>query len=64
MLFCYLFLNLYFYLYMCFAFMYICVQCVYRTCGGQKKALNSLELELLTAVSCHVGIGNGMQKCY
>jgi hypothetical protein len=27
-------------------------------CGGQKKASDSLEMEVLATVSCHVGAGN------
>lgn len=43
-----------FYVYGCFA----CMLYMYAWCSGQKRVLDSLELELKTAVSCHVGAGN------
>ena len=38
-----------------------CMSVLYRVlgaCRGQKQASDSLELDLQTAVNCHVGAGN------
>lgn len=40
---------------------YVCIPYVPGTCGGQKKAQDLLDLELQTAVCCHVGTGNQTQ---
>lgn len=42
----------------CVACLYLGTMCISAS-GGQKRALNPLELELQTIVSCHVGTGNG-----
>ena len=39
----------------------LCTTCVPGDCGGQKKVLGFLELELKMAVNCHVGAGNQTQ---
>lgn len=39
-------------------FMYVCITCVPDDCGGQKKVLNSIELDLSTVISHHVGAWN------
>ena len=48
-------------------FMCVCTMCCFNTyvhhvlpatCGGQKKALDPLELQLQMVVSLHVGSGN------
>jgi hypothetical protein len=36
----------------------LCIMCMPGTHRGQKKALDSLKLELQTVVSCHAGAGN------
>lgn len=41
--------------------MYVCVQCAYSVCRGQKRLLDPLELELQMVVSCHVGVGSNLQ---
>lgn len=38
--------------------MYVCEPCVYSAGGGQKPALDSLELEFQIFVSLCVGAGN------
>lgn len=48
-------LGYYVCVYDCFAFTYVCVP---GDLGGQKRVLNSLELELEEALSCCVGTGN------
>lgn len=55
------FFNYYFYLYGCFAYMYVHVPYVYSAHGGHHKALDPLELVLLMVMSHHVGAGN--QTC-
>lgn len=46
-----------FYVYKCFVcFMYVCM-CVPGTQGDRKRALDPLELESQTVVSCPVGTG-------
>lgn len=37
---------------------HLCTTCMPDTCGGQKKASDTLKLELQTAVSYYVGVGN------
>lgn len=37
---------------------YVCNVCVHGTRGGQKRALDPLELELQMVIICHVGAGN------
>ena len=54
----FLHLHLYFYVYECFVNMHIYVPHACNACGGQKMALDSLELELQMDVCCHVGAGN------
>lgn len=41
----------------CFAYMYACM-CKLGAHSNQRRTLNALELELWTAVSCHVSAGN------
>lgn len=43
--------------------LYVCIRttCVAGACRSQKRASNSLELELQTIVICHVGSGNWAQ---
>jgi hypothetical protein len=36
---------------------YVCSTCMHGTQGGEKKALDPLELELQTVVRCHMGAG-------
>lgn len=50
----------FFFVYECFACMYICAPCVSGTVGGQRRMLelDSLELEYGFAVSYHVGARN------
>lgn len=43
----------------CVYYVCMCATCVSITSGCQKKASNSLELELKMLVSHHVGDGNG-----
>jgi hypothetical protein len=38
---------------------YLCTICILVTFGGQKKAMDSLELQ--TVVSCDMGAGNGCE---
>ena len=44
----------------CFVCMYVCTPCMYSTHRGQQRVL-TLELELRTVMSHHVGAGNGIQ---
>lgn len=44
--------------YWCFACLYICVLCTCRIYRGQKRILNSLELEFQEVVNCHVDAGD------
>ena len=39
----------------------LCTSCVFGACGGQKRALDALELELQMVVSHHMGAGNQTQ---
>lgn len=41
----------------CF-FVYMCTTCIPCAYRGQKRALESLNLELQTAMSCHAGTRN------
>lgn len=43
-------------MHVCFAYMYVCVLFMP---GDQKRAPDALELELQTAVSCHLGHVSG-----
>lgn len=52
------FLKIRFYMYGCFACVYICVLSSCSTHRGQKKATDLLEAEFQTSVSCHVDVGN------
>ena len=42
-----------FFLYVC-----LCSTCILRTHRGQERALDALDLELQTVVSCNVGAGD------
>jgi hypothetical protein len=37
---------------------YLCTACIPDDWGGQKRALDPQELELQTAMNCHLGAGN------
>lgn len=37
---------------------YVCSLLLFSSCGGQKKEVGSLELELETIVKCHLCAGN------
>lgn len=41
--------------------MYVCMMCVLGTLGGQKRALDSLELKLQMVVIHHMGARNQAQ---
>lgn len=45
----------------CFAFVFANVFCTWSACGGQKRMLDALELELETVVSHHKGGGKQTQ---
>ena len=48
-------------MYECLAYMCICAPQVYSACEGQKRALDSLKLELQAVVSHQVVVGNPTQ---
>ena len=50
------FFEMYIFLFYYMNVLPVCMS-VYHMCGGQKRASDSLELELHTVVSCHMGAG-------
>lgn len=52
------FLFKFLYVCVCFAYMYICTTYMPGVLRGQERALDPLELELVPAVSCHLGARN------
>lgn len=42
------------------SFLYMCIYHVFGACKGQKRVLETLELELQMVVSCHVPVGKQM----
>lgn len=54
-----IFFNLYFcFICMCVLPVYVCIAYACSTCGGQKRVLDALKLELQTTVGYHVDTGN------
>lgn len=43
---------IFYFVYVSFACMYVCMPCAWSACWDQKRALNSLELKLQTVASC------------
>jgi hypothetical protein len=59
---CFISSFIYIYIYECFAFMYVCVSCVWLVPMAVRRGhRNPLELELEMIVSHHVGAGNQIQ---
>jgi hypothetical protein len=53
--------NVLFYVFDVLLALCLCAKCVTGACGGQKRTLDLLDLELLMTVSCHVGARNRTQ---
>ena len=42
----------------CFAYIYLCVACVFNASRGQNREFACLELQLQMVMNCHVHTGN------